>query len=267
MADEQENHDDHLDAFFDAVDSGRPGAIRLAAHKVSRATEVRDNAPDSGQQPPATEESPPLRRELRKESPTSIIGELARIVVDTNDPPVTPSELDEEAMYFDDELEGKFIAVSPEEYPDRPINEEDPFVLIPAGIHHFVPWWGWLTIGLGLIMLIAGVVLMPVIRLDRLTSNLGDANEARARRAMRQLVMNGDERTVKKLYSMANSRSQGLNARLRAIDAMTLIERVPEVDRALLRLELASDTDAQIREAAIAARKQREASRTRGRRP
>lgn len=265
MPDDTENHDDGLDAFFDAADSGRPGAIRLAAHKISRGPEARaaaeEKPPDA---PPLPEEDAPARR---GESPTGVIGQLARVVVDTNDPPVTPSELDEEAMYFDDDLDGKFIAVSPEHFPDRPVNENEPFVLIPAHIHHFVPWWGWLAIGLGLAMLMAGVVFMPLLRLDRLVSSLGDGNDATARRAMRQLVMNGDERTVRKLYTTANSANAGIAARLRAIDAMALIERVPEVDRALLRLELASDTDSQVREAAIAARKQREAARTRGRRP
>jgi hypothetical protein len=157
-------------------------------------------------------------------------------------------------------LEGKFIAV---DAPGRDGKTDAPFILVPAHIHAYVPWWGWTAIGIGIAMLAAGVIFMPVWSLNRLASRLGDSNAENAELAMRSLVMNGDERTVGKLFDMAASSGESLTARLRAVDTMSLIGGVPEVDRALLRLELAGGTDEQVREAAIAARKQREASRTR----
>lgn len=159
-------------------------------------------------------------------------------------------------------LEGKFLVLD----NDAAGPSDEPFVLVPAHIYAYVPWWGWTAIAVGLVMLAAGVVFMPVWSLDRLTSRLGDGNTANAQLAMRTLVMNGDERTVRKLYDMASSSDESLTARLRAIDTMSLIGGVPEVDRSLLRLELSGGTNEQIREAAIAARRQREASRARGRR-
>ncbi|MCC8167630.1 MAG: hypothetical protein LIQ31_16200 [Planctomycetes bacterium] len=161
-----------------------------------------------------------------------------------------------------DDLEGKFIAIAPE---DGKATRDEPFILVPANVHSVVPWWGWLTIVLGLAMLVAGVILMPLITLNRTAARLGDRNENAARNAMRQLVLRGDERTVKKLYSIASAPDERVDTRLRAIDTMTLIERVPEVDRALLRLELSDSTHDQVREAAIAARRQREAARARTR--
>ncbi|MCD7897983.1 MAG: hypothetical protein LUG50_15125, partial [Planctomycetaceae bacterium] len=160
------------------------------------------------------------------------------------------------------DLEGKFIAIAPE---DNASDTDDPFILVPANVHSVVPWWGWLTIVLGLGMLVAGVILLPLITLNRTAAKLGDRNENAARNAMRQLVLRGDERTVKKLFSIASAPDERVDTRLRAIDTMTLIERVPEVDRALLRLELSDGTHEQVREAAIAARRQREAARARTR--
>lgn len=161
------------------------------------------------------------------------------------------------------ELDGKFIAYDPESLGRAVTEDGDPLVLIPANVHSYVPWWGWTTIALGLIMLASGIMLMPGIALDRLAARLDDSDQATVQYAMRQLVMRGDERTVKKLYSVAASPEARVVARLRAVDAMSLIERVPEVDRALLRLELTSSTNEQVREAAIAARKQREAVKAR----
>ncbi len=183
------------------------------------------------------------------------------------DSPVGPAPADDSAAADAsaaprENLDGKFLV-----FDSEVADGDEPFVLVPAHIYAYVPWWGWTAIGLGLLVLAAGVVFMPVWSLDRLASRLGDANPATAQRAMRSLVMNGDERTVRKLYDMASSGNEGLTARLRAIDTMSLISGVPEVDRSLLRLELAGGTNEQIREAAIAARKQREASRTRGNPP
>ncbi len=159
------------------------------------------------------------------------------------------------------DLEGRYIAVEAGEGDDP----DQPFVLIPAHVYSYVPWWGWTAIGISLAMLAAGVIFMPLWSLDRLASRLGDGDAASAQHAMRELVMNGDERTVRKLHDMASSNRESLTARLRAVDTMSLIGGVPEVDRALLRLELSGGTNEQVREAAIAARKQREAARTRSR--
>lgn len=220
--------EDDLDAFFKAADTDRPGAIRIAARKISQGED--DHADE-------------------------VMDDLKQAVESTNDFP----KVEEIHTVLPKDLEGKFIVLESEK------DSDDPFVLIPANIHNYVPWWGWLTIGLGLLMLIAGVVLMPQLSLDRLVSRLGDGNEANVRHAMRQIVIKGNERTVKKLYGVATSDKQGISTRLRAVDAMSLIERVPEVDRALLRLELSAETNQQVRQAAIAARKQREAYKTRSR--
>lgn len=163
-------------------------------------------------------------------------------------------------------LDGKFVAYDPEALGQAVADSGDPLVLIPANIHSYVPWWGWLTIVLGLFVLVTGIVLMPAITLNRLADRLDDSNQANVQYAMRQLVMRGDERTVRKLYDVAASPDARVVARLRAVDTMSMIERVPEVDRALLRLELAGSTDEQVREAAIAARKQRDAVKARRRR-
>lgn len=157
----------------------------------------------------------------------------------------------------------KFIPLDPVTISGMEVDPEKPFILIPANIHSFIPIWGWVAIGFGLAVMIVGVVLTPGFNLDRLTTRLGDRDDAVVRRAMRQLVSRGDERTVKKLYTVAVSDDEALIVRLRAVDAMSLIERVPEVDRALLRLELSGETPGQVREAAMAARKQREAYRAR----
>lgn len=175
---------------------------------------------------------------------------------------LTPEE--EAALLGEENVEGKFIAIDPASIPGMAEDPDKPFVLIPAHVHSYVPVWGWAIIGVTVASLFFGVIMLPGISLNRLTNRLGDADEASVRGAMRQLVMNGDERTVRKLYDVASSSNAKLAARLRAVDAMSLIERVPEVDRALLRLELSAGTNNQVREAAIAARRQREAYRTRG---
>lgn len=244
MADTPRGREDDLNDFFSAADSGRPGAMRRAAKNVGPASGAYDKT--------------------GKESSTGLFQELARAI--GADAPAQEKPADEatRAPLKGEELAGKFIAIEPEVFPDGETDPDRVFVLVPAHIHQYVPWWGWVTILLGLLMLIAGVVLMPLVTIDRMASRLGDANDARARHAMQQLVLNGNERTVKKLYGMATSEKESLAARLRAVDTMSLIERVPEVDRALLRLELSAQTNEQIREAAVVARKQREAYKTRG---
>lgn len=262
MADTPQDNDDDLDAFFDAAEVGKPGAMRRAARNISRGDEGA--RPDTAVRPVPDDEpvAPPGEN-------TRVINELARVVVEPEEQafPVPRSEEEElsEMIENDGDLTGKYIAVEPSSVPGS--TDGDPFILIPANIHHYLPWWGWLTIVLGLMVLVGGVVMLPAVSLNRLVSRLGDKNEQNVRHAMRQLVIKGDERTVKKLYHMATSEKAGLTTRLRAVDAMSLIERVPEVDRALLRLELASGTNQQVREAAMAARKQREAYKTRSQTP
>lgn len=301
QADSDELPPDDLDAFFDAADQDDLRELQIAARSVALPRELRgsetlthpawggkfvEKAPSSPQPlpdsdaaefgpalPPPVEEEPPqeprLPRVAEKPAEAKPKRKKKKHVKIAGGGDATfeiPADAQRELTEFDaDDMDGKYIAIDPDAIPG--VGDSDqPFVLIPANVHTFMPWWGWATIILGLSVMITGVVLMPGITLDRLTSRLGDRNEAVVQGAMRQLVLQGDERTVKKLYGMAASRREGLPVRLRAVDTMSLIERVPEVDRALLRLELSAETHDQVREAAIAARRQREAYRTRGRR-
>lgn len=225
MAEEEDIFDD-LDAFFSAASNANPDQLQQAAENVAIGPS------------PAAE---PTRQ--------------AHPDAGTAHPSARPED-----------LEGKFIAIDPEALGLEPSDDErEPFIIIPAHIHTLLPWWGWTTIGLGLLVLVAGVMIAPYINLSRLASRLGDSNEANAQYAMRQLVLRGDERTVGKLYDLAASDNEPMAARLRAVDTLGLIED-SQADRALQRLELAGSTHRQIRDAAIATRKQRAASRGRGKR-
>ncbi len=239
MADSQ-NSDlfDDLDAFFSAAAGSDPNAIEQAAQNVVEGS--RPSAP-----------SP-----VSKKSTTTVHGKT-----DTSDYTST-DDLYDTTDTKDGDLEGKFIAIDPESIAGG--NRGEPFILVPANVHALLPWWVWATIGLGLAVMVLGVVLMPKITLNRLTAKLGDGNPATAQSIMRQLVIKGDEQTVGKLYDLAVAKENNMATRLRAVDTLSLIN-APDADRALLRLELASGTDAQVREAAIAARKQREAAKTRNR--
>lgn len=249
---------DNLDAFFDAAESKNPEDVRIAAENVVRTTDQTDPEPEE-------KHGRTVRIDVPDAAPASA-NRHTRIVA-TPDNPQEGEPDDEPFRDIDNQdLEGKFVAIDPDAIPGNRSQGRDPFVLIPANIHSFVPWWGWLTIVLGLAVLVTAVVLLPGVSLNRTVARLGDSNPATAQNAMRQLVMKGDERTVDKLYSLASSPRESVHARLRAVDTMSLIERVPAVDRALLRLELSSATNEQVREVAIAARKQREAYKTRGRR-
>lgn len=250
---EQPSND--LDTFFNAKS---PEDLKKAAETVAKNTVyvTEDEVPVYDYGAAALDAEPEGRRptRIRKRGETRTLAQPDAVdAASEDDEPLTAAE----------DLEGKFIAVDPAVFEGS--HGDAPFVLIPANIHSYVPKWGWVAIGIGLAMLVAGVVLTPMFRLSRLTSRLGDDSEANVQYAMRQLVTNGDERTVKKLYSVAASPSEKLRIRLRAVDTMTLIEQVPEVDRALLRLELSEQTTAQVREAAVAARRQREAVRARRR--
>lgn len=232
MAEQSNDNFDDLDAFFSAAASDDPHAMEKAAQNVATGGRTL---------PPTGSDSE------RSTAGGQRSAESAAYAI--------PQE------GFSD-LDGKFIAIDPESIPGASEKSNQPFVLIPAHIHSILPWWAWVTIGLGLSMLIAGVVVMPELSTSRLVSRLGDKNEAQAQAVMRQLVLQGDERTVNKLYDMASSNQAGLGTRLRAVDTLGLM-RSQGADRALLRLELARGTDERVRDAAIAARRQREAAKTR----
>lgn len=235
---------DVLDAFFSAHDSSDPEAMQQAAESLA----AQGNGQNGG------------RSATRKVNGTP---HKTTSVIPRNESEAAADAI-EDGEYDPADLAGKFIAIDPDslDYPSED-GSDAPFILIPAHIHSFLPWWGWLTIGIGLAMMMAGVLLMPVVTLNRLTSRLDNDNPAVVQAAMRQLVVKGDEHTVNRLFDIANSDQAKLPSRLRAIDTLALI-RAANADRALLRLELADSTDAKVREAAIAARRQREAARTRG---
>ncbi len=221
---------DALDAFFSAADSDDPGAVEQAAESV-----VKPPAPK-----PATPAQPPKKKKA-------------------------PSSSKPQASEASESLEGKFIAIDPDAIEqEQRAPRHEPFVLIPAHIHSFLPWWVWVAIIISLALLICGIMLMPGVTLERMTARLESTDNASVQSAMRQLVLKGDERTVNKLFDIAASNEQGITMRLRAVDTLSLIE-ANEADRALLRLELGGNTESQVREAAIAARKQRKASQTRPR--
>lgn len=240
MADEAYDPFDDLDAFFSAADKSDTSAMQQAAENVAGTTRV------VGKSAPA-----PVSAQSQKsgKSPTSLRPSSDAPSVEINNGQLS--------------LDGKFIAIEPE---PGSAQSAHPFILIPANIHAFLPWWGWLTIGMGLLIMIIGVIVTPLITLDRVAARLGDSSESTAQSAMRQLVIRGDERTVGKLYDMASSANQKMETRLRAVDTLGLIQAA-DADRALLRLELAGNTEARVREAAIAARRQREAANARTARP
>lgn len=244
MADPEKSPLDDLDAFFSAASSSNPMELQQAAQNVtSPVIDAADRRPSAVPQAPKKQ---------------------TRVFAEEPEPDPYHDDEDDEDVTDTQDFAGKFITIDPASLPDGGAGASDqPFILIPAHIHSFLPWWGWVTIGVGLVMLAAGVLLMPGITLGRLTSRLDDTNQANVQYTMRQLVVQGDERTVGKLYDLAASREAGISTRLKAVDTLGLIP-AQHADRALLRLELASETDERVREAAIAARKQREASRTRG---
>ncbi len=227
-----------LDAFFNATgaDSGmdvnKAIANLLAGSESGEASPSPSSAERSGRVPP------PSSRRMRPASPL---------------PSGSPADGAD-----DGGAEGRFVAFDPASFEDAA--RDAPFVLIPAHIHAYVPRWGWVAIGLFLVLLVAGVVLMPEWSLHRLASRLSGENEAEVQYAMRSLIQNGDERTVRTLFDLAASEEASVRTRLRAVDTMSLITGVPEVDHSLLRLELSGSTDERVRAAAIAARRQREAS-------
>ncbi len=148
----------------------------------------------------------------------------------------------------------RFIAVE----PNSTYAGDDPFVLVPQSIASSLPWWAWATIAMVILVIFSVIVLMPEAQLSSLTARLSD-NSSTSQAAMRQLILRGDDRTVEKLYELAASSNDTIETRLRAVDTLSLI-RDPAAERALLRLELASSTDARVRQHAIAARRQRESS-------
>lgn len=243
---------DDLDAFFDAAATDNAEEIHQAAKNLAG----REQGTADAEAPAAQPSAKPASATAVKQRTTQGGGKAAGLTAAG----LTAADL----PLFGGEAggTGKFIAIDPSTLPGSE-RTSDPFVLIPANIHSHVPLWGWATIAAGLLMMIVGVVLTPVIRLNRTVARLGDSNQATVQNTMRQLVMNGDRQTAEKLYDVAAAPREKMTVRLRAVDTMALIERVPEVDRLLLRLELATETTEQIREAAVAARKQREAYRTR----
>lgn len=242
-ADEYDPFDD-LDAFFNAAASEDGNALQEAAENVAgqprRSSKTASLRPDIISDP-----------ELRARVHTKIKRRGTAVKPKTKTTVKTPS----------DDLAGKFVAVAPEAEQTPGEQPGEPFVLIPAHIHNFLPWWGWATIGLGLAVMILGVVLAPEVNLERVVARLGDANQGNVQSAMRQLVINGDDRTVSKLFGLAVSAENDMETRLRAVDTLGLIQ-TPGADRALLRLELGGNTDAQVREAAVAARRQRDSAKT-----
>lgn len=154
-------------------------------------------------------------------------------------------------------LDGKFIAMEPDA---EEAEKGEPFVLIPANGPALFPWWVWATIVSSLAVLVAAMVYMPGVSIERVTARLGDSDNVNAQSAMRTLVIRGDERTVDKLYEIAVSRDRDMVQRLRAVDTLGLIH-TPDAEHALLKLELSGASDSRVREAAIAARRQREASK------
>lgn len=223
---------DALDALFDAAGTWSPGAA------------PKDDA--ASKKPVA---APAAAAPARKKQDAARKGDGASVLPESDILAMTGAGAE-----YDD---GKCIAVDPGR------SKGSAPTLVPARVYAYIPLWGWLALVLGILVFAAAVIILPGISIDRLTSRLGDDSDAVAQQAMRALVVKGDERTVQKLYDMASSEEERIRARLRAVDTMSMIEDVPEVDRSLLRLQLTESTHDQVREAAGAAIRQREAAKTR----
>lgn len=221
----QNDQQDDLDAFFMAAEQNDRSALSEAAHSIADA-----KPSGSGAFPSNPQSTPPL-------SSTPEFFELHDLFADSADGPQ------------------KFIAVE----ADSP-SDNEPFILIPQHIARSLPWWAWVSIFLVLAGVFLAVMILPDVQLSNLTARLGTSN-ANTQSAMRQLVLRGDEHTVNKLYELASSQDKEIEMRLRAVDTLSLIQE-PAAERALLRLELASNTDARVRQQAIAARRQRESSKS-----
>lgn len=144
-------------------------------------------------------------------------------------------------------------------------DDEKPFVLIPAGIHTIIPAWVWAAIAVLLLGMGVMIVMIPGVKLNQLTARLGDPDPGVSQASMRQMILNANEAIVNMLFDQAADGERKIADRLRAIDTLGLIDR-PDAERALQRLELGTGTDERVRDAAVAARRQREAARSRGNR-
>lgn len=226
------NDEDDLDAFFRAAESNDTEALSQAADQVA-STNIASRRPgDAAARPDSG-------NELNLDD-TAFREDLLHSINNYRDAK---------------DNEPKFIAIEPQ-------NESGaPFTLVRHNIPSILPWWVWVSFATVLCSIFLAVLFIPRIELSALTARLGD-NRTSSQSAMRQLVMRGDENTVNKLFEMASSPNQDITARLRAIDALSLIAE-PAAERALLRLELADSTDSRVRQHAIAARKQREAASVR----
>ncbi|MCC8180819.1 MAG: hypothetical protein LIP23_07930 [Planctomycetes bacterium] len=263
---------DDLDAFFSAAENADASALEKAAVSVSRQP-VKPPRQSTGQTPrqPAAQPSSQPAASPSLPQPDAAAATADRSgnrdeaeFVDAAIAPIpvpTPGQFIAKPPSSRADLAGKFIAIDPETI-ETSSRRQEPFVLTPAHVHAFLPWWVWLTIALALVVLICGIMVMPQISLDRITARLGGHSPSNVQGAMRHLVLKGDERTIDKLYSIAASNTNEVDLRLRAVDTLGLMEET-NAERALLRLELSSGTDARVRAAAINARKQRETARTR----
>jgi len=221
------NEPDDLEAFFLAAENDDPEALDAAAESVAGAVQNGDSA--ASQPPTASYSNTPL-------------PDVTKLYKQPRNRKGKDSE--------------KFVAIE----PGNTYAGDDPFVLVPQSIASSLPWWAWAAMALVIAVIFSVIVFMPEAQLSSLTARLSDnSNTSSSQAAMRQLILRGDDRTVEKLYELAASSSDSIETRLRAVDTLSLI-RDPSAERALLRLELASSTDARVRQHAIAARRQRESS-------
>lgn len=223
------NELDDLEAFFLAAENDDPEALDAAAENVAGTGQTGDDTESSALKPPtASYSNTPLPdvNKLYKQTRTIRKGKDSE----------------------------KYVAIE----PSSTYAGDAPFVVVPQGIASSLPWWAWTAIVLVIAVIFSVIVFMPEAQLSSLTARLSDSTST-SQAAIRQLILRGDDRTVEKLYGLAASSNDTIETRLRAVDTLSLI-RDPSAERALLRLELASGTDARVRQHAIAARRQRESS-------
>ena len=236
------NNSDELDAFFAAAENDDSSALQKAADRVATDTPVDPFAT-------ALERETDVRKRVKADT-SMIRGTRVRNVTQIM---LRQQETASGATAKPLGSTTKRVAVRDTRTLRTVSARESGF-----NLSKLLPWWGWLSIALVIVGIFVAVLFLPLLQLSGLTSRLGEDSES-SQHAMRQLVLQGDERTVRTLYDMAASPEEAMDARLRAIDTLSLI-REPAADHALHRLELGTSSDAKIRAHAAAARKQRAAT-------
>lgn len=133
------------------------------------------------------------------------------------------------------------------------------FVLIPAGIQTFIPWWGWVTLAVIVVGMFIGIAVFPSFEAKRLVSKLSSTDQQALTRVMRDLINSPTGEVEDHLYKLAASPSQERAARFNAVETLSL-KPGTQAEEALYKLKNSPGIDSSIRKAAGYALEQRRAS-------